>query len=196
MTNIPLISKVWKNNRGEITEEELAEKEQSVYQQAVKDLEEEQELERGLDPQALPDDARYQFFGGNVFAPHTLEGATISRMVLPSSATSYHTREISLAVEIHPFLGRILKMQESIALKWAKRLEKNRDFYFYGDKQVDKKANIFMEVLYLTVYKQDQDNKTRLSYEMAGLKEVNTMRKDIERGERKPKLDEQIGVRR
>jgi hypothetical protein len=191
MVDIPLISKAWKRNK-ELTEEDAGAIEEAGYQRGVRDMEED---EMEITQQELPDDSKYQFFGGNVFGQHTMKGSDLSRLVLPSSSTSFHPKEISLAIEIRPYLGRILKMQESIALKWATKLKKNRELYYLGAELSGKETNIFMELLFLTVYKQDIDNKTRLSYEMSGLKEVNTMRKDIERGEKKPKTDEKFGVR-
>jgi hypothetical protein len=191
MVDIPLISKAWKRNK-ELTEEDAGAIEEAGYQRGVRDMEED---EMGIEGQPPIDDVKYQFWGQNIFGQHTMQGAELSRLVLSSSGTSFHPKEITLAIEIRPYLGRILKMQESIALKWANKLKQNRELYYLGAEPSGKEANIFMELLFLTVYKQDIDNKTRLSYEMSGLKEVNTMRKDIERGEKKPKADEKFGVR-
>jgi len=202
VVDIPLISKVWKNKRQEEPipeqDEEMAEEERQMDEQAIERAGyarglRDADMEEGIEGRPLPDDAKYQFFGGNIFGQHPIEKADISRLILPSLSTSYHQKDITLAAEIPPFLSRIIYSEIDILRLWGDRLEKNQEKYWFGDD--NERRNIYQELKYFTLYKLDADNKTRLSYEMYGLKEVNTMRKDIERGERKQKLDEKLGAR-
>lgn len=197
MAEIPLISKVWKPKQNPDIDPELAEileqARQEGYNEATADSEEENMYIRD---KPLPEDDK-QFWAGTVFKPIEIQGSDMSKKVLPSLAMSNYPEKITLEREIYPYKNRLIYLKVGLVEKWidtALELAKQTN-------STELKKNYKDAIIILSKYmavllaKLEVDNRSRLSSDMIGLKEVNTRRGKIERQQNQKTLDQKLGVR-
>jgi hypothetical protein len=171
----------------ELIEEEP--KEPSQQDRYFQDMSDEQAF--GVERQASAKDTT-GIWDKKVFSPMKMQQERLSKLIVPSMAMSNYPTKVDIIPELSVAQNRLIYGQLERLLVLEDRFNKNKDKYWLYEENIDPNENPFTQHIMLLAVKLEAGNKSYLSIDMSGLKEMNAERRHIAREDKKP-LEDKIG---